>query len=70
MRIQRHHLSLKRCLCFPMNYSVVYREQISLEMSSAISNQDKIKLDIAKVMSKIDVVINSLSNNRLIMFYQ
>lgn len=29
-------------------------------ISSAISNQDKIKLDIAKVRSKIDVIINSL----------
>lgn len=43
-----------------MIYSVVYREQISLEISSAISNQDKIKYDIAKVRSKIDVIINFL----------
>lgn len=55
------NIFVSQLLDFPLYYpSKEIREQISLEISSSISNQDKIKLDIAKVRSKIDVIIASL----------
>lgn len=55
------NIFVSQLLDFPLYYpSKEIREQISFEISSSISNQDKIKRDIAKVRSKIDVIIDSL----------
>lgn len=55
------NIFVSQLLDFPLYYpSKEIREQISLEISSSISNQDKIKRDIAKVRSKIDVIIDFL----------
>lgn len=55
------NIFVSQLLDFPLYYpSKEIREQISLEISSSISNQDKIKQNIAKVRSKIDVIIDSL----------